>query len=83
VPEIKSILKNKSIVILEDCIQATGLSIRGEKVATSGEIVAFSTMYRKILPLVQVVDLFLQQNLKPTEQHSVIQTEENPSGDLT
>ena len=49
VPAIKSILKNKSIVILEDCSQATGASIRGEKVGTWGEISAFSTMYRKNL----------------------------------
>ena len=49
VPAIKSILKNKSILILEDCSQATGASIRGEKVGTWGEISAFSTMYRKNL----------------------------------
>lgn len=49
IPAIKSILKNKSIVILEDCSQATGASIRGEKVGTWGEISAFSTMYRKNL----------------------------------
>ena len=49
VPAIKSVLKNKSIVILEDCSQATGASIRGEKVGTWGEIAAFSTMYRKNL----------------------------------
>ncbi len=49
VPAIKSILKNRSIVILEDCSQATGASIRGEKVGTWGEISAFSTMYRKNL----------------------------------
>ena len=49
VPAIKSVLKNKSIVILEDCSQATGASIRGEKVGTWGEVAAFSTMYRKNL----------------------------------
>jgi dTDP-4-amino-4,6-dideoxygalactose transaminase len=49
VPAIKRILENKSIVILEDCSQATGASIRGEKVGTWGDIAAFSTMYRKNL----------------------------------
>ena len=36
-------------MILEDCSQSTGASIRGEKVGTWGEIAAFSTMYRKNL----------------------------------
>ena len=49
VPAIKSAINDDSILILEDCSQATGASIRGEKVGTWGEIAAFSTMYRKNL----------------------------------
>ena len=49
VPAIKNAINDDSILILEDCSQATGASIRGEKVGTWGEIAAFSTMYRKNL----------------------------------
>ena len=49
VPAIKKAINDDSILILEDCSQATGASIRGEKVGTWGEIAAFSTMYRKNL----------------------------------
>ena len=49
VPTIKNAINDDSILILEDCSQATGASIRGEKVGTWGEIAAFSTMYRKNL----------------------------------
>jgi len=49
VPAIKDAISDDSILILEDCSQATGASIRGERVGTWGEIAAFSTMYRKNL----------------------------------
>ena len=49
VPAIREAINDDSILILEDCSQATGASIRGEKVGTWGEIAAFSTMYRKNL----------------------------------
>ena len=49
VPAIKNAINDDTILILEDCSQATGASIRGEKVGTWGEIAAFSTMYRKNL----------------------------------
>lgn len=49
VPAIMTIIGGKNIAIVEDCSQATGASIRGEKVGTWGHIAAFSTMYRKNL----------------------------------
>jgi len=49
VPAIMTIIGGKNIAIVEDCSQATGASISGEKVGTWGHIAAFSTMYRKNL----------------------------------
>jgi len=49
VPAIRNAINDDSLLILEDCSQATGASIRGSKVGTWGEIAAFSTMYRKNL----------------------------------
>lgn len=49
VPSIVRAIGSKNIAILEDCSQATGASISGEKVGTWGHIAAFSTMYRKNL----------------------------------
>lgn len=49
VPAIREAINDDSTLILEDCSQSTGASIRGEKVGTWGEIAAFSTMYRKNL----------------------------------
>lgn len=40
---------SRNIAVLEDCSQATGATINGEKVGTWGHIAAFSTMYRKNL----------------------------------
>ena len=49
VPSIIRAIGSKNIAVLEDCSQATGASINGEKVGTWGHIAAFSTMYRKNL----------------------------------
>jgi len=49
VPAVLQVIGNKNIAVLEDCSQATGASLRGEKVGTWGHIAAFSTMYRKNL----------------------------------
>jgi dTDP-4-amino-4,6-dideoxygalactose transaminase len=49
VPEILKVTGSRNIAVLEDCSQATGASLRGEKVGTWGHIAAFSTMYRKNL----------------------------------
>ena len=49
VPEIMKVIGSRNIAVLEDCSQATGASLRGEKVGTWGHIAAFSTMYRKNL----------------------------------
>ena len=49
VPSILKAIGSKNIAVLEDCSQATGASINGEKVGTWGHIAAFSTMYRKNL----------------------------------
>jgi len=40
---------NNDIKVLEDCSQATGALIDGNKVGSFGDIAAFSTMYRKNL----------------------------------
>ncbi len=39
----------RDIKVLEDCSQATGALIDGERIGTFGDIAAFSTMYRKNL----------------------------------
>jgi len=49
VPSILKAIGRKNIAVLEDCSQATGASINGEKVGTWGHIAAFSTMFRKNL----------------------------------
>lgn len=49
VPSIIRAIGSKNIAVLEDCSQATGASLNGEKVGTWGHIAAFSTMYRKNL----------------------------------
>jgi len=49
VPSILKVIGSKNIAVLEDCSQAAGASINGEKVGTWGHIAAFSTMYRKNL----------------------------------
>lgn len=49
VPAIREAINDDSIFILEECNQATGASIRREKVGTWGKIGAFSTMCRKNL----------------------------------
>lgn len=46
---ITKLAKNRNIKLLEDCSQATGASIGGQKIGTFGDIAAFSTMYRKNL----------------------------------
>lgn len=49
VQKILAVIGAKNIAVIEDCSQATGASIDGEKVGTWGHIAAFSTMYRKNL----------------------------------
>lgn len=52
VEDTKLIVKEahaKGIKVLEDCSQATGALIEGQRVGTFGDIAAFSTMYRKNL----------------------------------
>lgn len=49
VPAIQSLIGSRNIAILEDCSQAAGANLNGEKVGTWGHISAFSTMYRKNL----------------------------------
>lgn len=52
VAEIKLIMKEahtKGIKVLEDCSQATGAWVQGQRVGTFGDVAAFSTMYRKNL----------------------------------
>lgn len=49
VPSILEVIGRKNIAVVEDCSQATGAAIRGQKVGTWGHIAAFSTMYRKNL----------------------------------
>lgn len=49
VRKILAVIGTKNIAVIEDCSQATGASIGGEKVGTWGHIAAFSTMYRKNL----------------------------------
>ena len=49
VPSIAKVLGSKNIAIVEDCSQATGAELNGEKVGTWGHTSAFSTMYRKNL----------------------------------
>lgn len=46
---VLSVIGGKNIAVVEDCSQAIGASIDGEKVGTWGHIAAFSTMYRKNL----------------------------------
>lgn len=49
VPAINAIIGQRNIAVVEDCSQATGASLNGERVGTWGHIAAFSTMYRKNL----------------------------------
>jgi perosamine synthetase len=52
VPEIAEIAaeaKKRGIKLLEDCAQAIGAEINGQKTGRFGDIAAFSTMYRKNL----------------------------------
>lgn len=49
IPAILEVIGRKNVAVVEDCSQATGASIAGEKVGTWGHIAAFSTMYRKNL----------------------------------
>jgi len=49
VPAISAVLADRNVAIIEDCSQAAGAEIRGEKIGTWGQIAAFSTMYRKNL----------------------------------
>ncbi len=52
VDDIKNIAKfakEKKIFLLEDCSQAVGAKINGQKTGTFGDISAFSIMYRKNL----------------------------------
>jgi dTDP-4-amino-4,6-dideoxygalactose transaminase len=52
VEDTKIIIKEANklgIKVLEDCSQATGAVIDGERIGTFGDIAAFSTMYRKNL----------------------------------
>jgi len=49
VQAISAALAGRSVAIIEDCSQAAGAEIRGERVGTWGQIAAFSTMYRKNL----------------------------------
>ncbi len=46
---IAKLAKDRNIKLLEDCSQATGASVGGQKIGTFGDIAAFSTMYRKNL----------------------------------
>lgn len=46
---ISAVIGGRNIAIIEDCSQATGASLGGQKVGTWGHIAAFSTMYRKNL----------------------------------
>lgn len=46
---IVELAKKRGVKVLEDCSQATGATIDGQKVGTYGDIAAFSTMYRKNL----------------------------------
>lgn len=49
VAAINEVIENRNIAVIEDCSQATGASLHGQKVGTWGHIAAFSTMYRKNL----------------------------------
>jgi len=46
---IMELAKKRGIKVLEDCSQATGATVTGQKVGSFGDIAAFSTMYRKNL----------------------------------
>jgi dTDP-4-amino-4,6-dideoxygalactose transaminase len=46
---IMELVCSKNVAIVEDCSQATGASLRSQKVGTWGHVAAFSTMYRKNL----------------------------------
>jgi len=46
---IAKVAKERGIYVIEDCSQAPGARINGQKVGTFGDIAAFSTMYRKSL----------------------------------
>lgn len=48
VEQIGILAKTKGIYVIEDCSQAHGAKLNGQKVGTFGDISAFSTMYRKI-----------------------------------
>ena len=49
IKKIAKFAKEKKIFLLEDCSQAVGAQIDGQKTGTFGDISAFSIMYRKIL----------------------------------
>ena len=44
---ISQLAREKGIYVVEDCSQAHGARLNGQKVGTFGDIAAFSTMYRK------------------------------------
>lgn len=47
VDRIVELARARGIRVVEDCSQAHGASLQGQKVGTFGDIAAFSTMYRK------------------------------------
>lgn len=49
VPAISAAIGQRNVAVIEDCSQATGASLHGQKVGSWGHIAAFSTMYRKNL----------------------------------
>ena len=49
IKKIAKFAKKRNIFLLEDCSQAVGATINGQKTGTFGDIAAFSIMYRKNL----------------------------------
>lgn len=47
IEEIVAMARERGIVVLEDCSQAHGATVKGRQVGTFGHVAAFSTMYRK------------------------------------
>ena len=47
IDEICQIARERQIYVLEDCSQAHGATVNGQKVGTFGDVAAFSTMYTK------------------------------------
>ena len=62
IKKIAKFAKKKKIFLLEDCSQAVGASIDGQKTGTFGDISAFSIMYRRIWLQIHQEELFLQKN---------------------